>query len=564
MCKRNLLSIIAVAILALAIGPVQAVTVTVPNGSFEEVYKPGSVVITADLGGGWTNGVGDTPEDTAPMEAGQTVTYSDATTGTSVYVPGWINTPGWPVSYTWPEGCGSIAGQTTPSDGVYYYTANGGGWGNSQGGTIVSDAPLDYAKNGTYTLSMVANGSALPIVLELLADGEALTPSSIDDPGTYTWSTVTKTYDPSSLAGHIGKALTIQIGVGSDATGDQSHFDSVTLDFVSGDPTIPDVDAGPDMITWSGQKVELDPNVVNNHVPPTPLIYLWTANPATGVVFDPSAEVEDPNVTITKPATVTTAVAITNPGFETPVLADGGYTVDFTNCPGWSNVDAQTSGGVWNPGLVGYTGYGGNAPEGQNVAYVNSSGIKQVLTKTFAVDTTYTLTVKVGNNADPGLTWTGYKVQLLAGETVIAEDNNTLTPAVNTFETSTVTYTYDPCDSALLGQALQIRLLCLGEGGEADFDDVQLTAEAPTPVPYVVTLVLKVNNDGEPPEKTGTGALKIYVYDDACEAARIGKDLAVENLGDFNEDCITDANDLDELAAKWLTGDALTVPIPKP
>jgi hypothetical protein len=243
------------------------------------------------------------------------------------------------------------------------------------------------------------------------------------------------------------------------------------------------------------------------------------------------------------------------------VLADGDYTNDFTNCPGWSNVDVNTAGGVWNPGLVGYTGYGGNAPEGQNIAYVNKSGIKQVLTKTFAVDTTYTLTVKVGNT--DGFPWTGYKVQLLAGETVLAEDDNSKTPANDTFETSTVTYTYDSGDAALLGQALQIRLFCLGAGGEADFDDVKLTAEAPTPVPYVVTLTLAVNNEGSTgPDVKDT--MKIYVYDDACEAARIGKDMGTDNPGDFDEDCITDANDLDELATKWLTGGALTVPIPKP
>jgi hypothetical protein len=332
------------------------------------------------------------------------------------------------------------------------------------------------------------------------------------------------------------------------------------------DPTFPTVDAGEDMLTWSGEPVELDPNVVNNDPcePQAPLTYLWTANPATGVVFDPGAEVEDPNVTITKPATVTTTVSITNPGFESPVLADGDYTYDFTNCPGWSNVDVSTIGGVWNPGLPGtsFPGYGGNAPEGQNIAYVNSSGIKQVLTKkTFAADTTYTLTVKVGNTE--GFDWTGYKVQLLAGETVLAEDDNTVAIATGTFKTSTVTYTYDSGDSALLGQALQIRLFCLGSGGEADFDDVQLTAEAPAPVPYVVTLTLAVNNEdsGRPDVKD---TMTIDVYDDACQMARLGEGKAADNPGDFDGDCITDANDLDELAAEWLTGDALTVPIIKP
>jgi hypothetical protein len=332
------------------------------------------------------------------------------------------------------------------------------------------------------------------------------------------------------------------------------------------DPTLPEVDAGPDMITWSGQKVELDPNVVNNDPcePQAPLTYLWTANDPCAV-FDPSADVEDPNVTIIKPALTLTTVSIVNPGFEAPVLVDGDYTLDFTNCPGWSDVDEQTAGGVWNPGLPGtaFPGYGGNAPEGQNIAYVNKSGIKQVLTKkTFAVDTTYTLTVKVGNT--DGFDWTGYKVQLLAGETVIAEDDNTVTIATGTFGTSTVTYTYDSGDSALLGQALQIRLLCRpGESVvEADFDDVQLTAETPTPVPYVVTLTLAVNNEGSATEVKDT--MTIDVYDDACQMARLGEGKAADNPGDFDGDCITDANDLAELAAEWLTGDVLTVPIIKP
>jgi hypothetical protein len=92
---------------------------------------------------------------------------------------------------------------------------------------------------------------------------------------------------------------------------------------------------------------------------------------------------------------------------------------------------------------------------------------------------TYTLTVEVGNNQL--FPWAGYKVQLLAGETILAEDDDSLTVAEETFETSTVTYTYNPAHSALLGEKLQIRLFAkLGyiESGvysEMNVDDVQLT-----------------------------------------------------------------------------------------
>jgi hypothetical protein len=198
---------------------------TVPNGDFEQVYKPGSTTITADLGGGWTHGVGP---DTA-MDGDQTAAYSDGTTGTSVDVPGWINTPGWPPSYTWPVGCGSIARQEATPDGLYYYTANGGEWGNGQGGAIESDAPLTTVRDGvTYTVSMLVNGPVTPVVLDLLANGVALTPSSSVDPGApYAWEEFSRTYDAASLTGHLGESLTIRVGWGPDAVGAQSHLDNV-------------------------------------------------------------------------------------------------------------------------------------------------------------------------------------------------------------------------------------------------------------------------------------------------------------------------------------------------
>jgi len=58
----------------------------------------------------------------------------------------------------------------------------------------------------------------------------------------------------------------------------------------------PSTDAGDDMITWSGQPVQLDPNVIPD------LTYAWSADPVDGVEFDPNEFVEAPTVTITKPA----------------------------------------------------------------------------------------------------------------------------------------------------------------------------------------------------------------------------------------------------------------------
>ena len=161
-------------------------------------------------------------------------------------IPGWIGAAGWDNSYDLnsnPNRRGSVARQTSTPDGLYYFLANGAGWGNQAGGVIASDAPLGTVEpNATYTLSMLAHGwgdgsGATPLVLDLLADGVALTPSSLVDPvlGGATWLEVSRTYDVASLAGSVGKALTIRLGVDRDASGNQTHFDRVWLTMLQAD-----------------------------------------------------------------------------------------------------------------------------------------------------------------------------------------------------------------------------------------------------------------------------------------------------------------------------------------
>ncbi|MCF7956333.1 MAG: hypothetical protein K9M75_11060 [Phycisphaerae bacterium] len=102
--------------------------------------------------------------------------------------------------------------------------------------------------------------------------------------------TATYTFDDTTLPGADGR------------TG--RHV--IAAEFVNAfaDPNLPDVDLGDDWITWSGRSVTLAPEVVNNdtQVPQRTLNYAWTADPADGVVFTPDANVEAPDVTITKAA----------------------------------------------------------------------------------------------------------------------------------------------------------------------------------------------------------------------------------------------------------------------
>ncbi len=192
-------------------------------------------------------------------------------------------------------------------------------------------------------------------------------------------------------------------------------------------------------------------------------------------------------------STFAALIPIVNAGFEETILSEGAY--DFA-VPGWDTVGPGPSSGSWNPddGAIFY-GYGGEAPEGLNVAWIAEGtddagagvegGIAQLLAETLTADTTYTLTVEVGNSYY--YAWgEGYKVQLLAGGILLAEDDSTLTPATDTFELSTVMFDSAGADAGLLGQALEIRLLAKAGNGEADFDDVQLSA---VPEPATIALL---------------------------------------------------------------------------
>ena len=270
-------------------------------------------------------------------------------------------------------------------------------------------------------------------------------------------------------------------------------------------------------------------------------------------------------------APILTAITIVNPGVEDPVLADGGWE---TAPPGWTDgyydiaaptvwVVGDSEAGVYNPTVA--DGYGGVAPEGLNAMAVTSGagsdkGMNQILSATLQTNTQYDLSVLVGNPyLFNGSTATAdYRIELLAGGVVLDSDTGSSPADDTTWTTAGLTYN-SGASPAQLGGALEIRLLAVDftDGKGVDFDDVKLTAESPTPDLYTVTLTLVVNDENK-------DTLTIDVYDDACKAARIGMDLAADNAGDFDGNCITDPNDLAELATKWLTGYTLPEPAIKP
>lgn len=186
------------------------------------------------------------------------------------------------------------------------------------------------------------------------------------------------------------------------------------------------------------------------------------------------------------------SIGIVNAGFEDELMDEGNYNF---NVPGWELINAGGQMGTWNPD--GVAAYGGNAPEGLNVAFTSyneiqtagaetpddatddvfedvEGGMAQVLAETLKVDMQYTLTVNVGNCSY--YNWgQGYKIQLLAGGILLNEDDNSKAVASNTFEVSTVTFDSTGAALGLLGKNLEIRLLAKVGNDELDVDDVQLT-----------------------------------------------------------------------------------------
>ena len=160
-------------------------------------------------------------------------------------------------------------------------------------------------------------------------------------------------------------------------------------------------------------------------------------------------------------------LSVVNSSFETPGgLADGqAAAVGIT---GWTGFDPN----VVNP-AAGVDTTTGIAPDGNNVGAAvgfnpptggpSDGALSQTLTSELTFHTTYTLTVDVGRmlpvpSTWVGMTptWNGYRVTLLAGKTVLAQDNNTVAVPVGGFALSTVTYTTLP--GTFLGEPITIKL----------------------------------------------------------------------------------------------------------
>lgn len=226
-------------------------------------------------------------------------------------------------------------------------------------------------------------------------------------------------------------------------------------------------------------------------------------------------------------------LVVNNSGFEE--ITGATQTVNeftFGDFPGWTIYDPSMSKGNGTGGIY-YTGtltpqiiathdamdyqyFPDGAPEGNRVgiafnfnagADTGEYGLQQTLSATLQANTTYTLSALVGNitsgySLDGSFFnlegFPGYRIDLMAGETVLVSDNNSLAGSIaeGTFENSSISYTSTDSDLEL-GEFLRIRLVNLNVTDssfmsadlEVDFDAITLDA-SPVPEPTTSATLL--------------------------------------------------------------------------
>lgn len=189
------------------------------------------------------------------------------------------------------------------------------------------------------------------------------------------------------------------------------------------------------------------------------------------------------------------SASVTEGSFETPALALDEQALEAPANFAWHfGATPGAARGIYNPGSSSYNGAGGGGtPQGAegaqvlslaNVAGGNEAAVAyQTLATTFERGLTYTLRVAVGrrlrDNPHGPSVYGGFKIELLAGNTLLARAVDTLVPAAGTFEDVTLVHASAPVPAALLGRALTVRLSTTSGAplSATDFDDVRLIVQ---------------------------------------------------------------------------------------
>ena len=192
-------------------------------------------------------------------------------------------------------------------------------------------------------------------------------------------------------------------------------------------------------------------------------------------------------------------ISITNSDFNLPTLANGAFKdASNTTLQGWTFAG---NGGYFNP-IGNTTAYPDDnlasfaTTHGDGMAYSNSAVISQTLAATILANTSYTLTLMVGDRGDkfgnsPTLSYGLYDAAngtILGGVTGQSEISAFGSSATGTFITVTATFNSSTLPAGVnIGDALAIKMSASSE--QYDFDNVQLTT-SPTAQQNAATVPL--------------------------------------------------------------------------
>jgi hypothetical protein len=164
-----------------------------------------------------------------------------------------------------------------------------------------------------------------------------------------------------------------------------------------------------------------------------------------------------------------TPITIVNPSFETPSLGGSGFEAVSNGWSGTGIYYAPASSVLTAP-----------VPDGSQVltfgddpSESDHESVTQTLTTAWAANTTYTLTFYVGAFKSTATLYSGYVATLSAGGTVLATDENQVTPASNSFVQDTLTFV---TGGTAPGGNITIGLADPSQPGIVSFDLVQLNA----------------------------------------------------------------------------------------
>jgi hypothetical protein len=191
-------------------------------------------------------------------------------------------------------------------------------------------------------------------------------------------------------------------------------------------------------------------------------------------------------LTILAPGARANAITVQNASFEiTNPLVDpcpgGGCAFNYGPIPGWTITGTA---GSWQPG-PGY--YDVSMIDGSTVAFISIGTISQDLGIGLNPNSTYALSVSVGQRIDELPPFTSYSIGLFAGNTalqVLDGSNSAITPG--TFNTETLSYTTG--DTVTPGD---LSIVLTSTGYQTSFDNVSLVdPPAPTPTPEPSSLAM--------------------------------------------------------------------------